>query len=337
MAEKRIMYFLKSFIPKKIITFLSEVCLKNSLIIKQIYDVFNYLKFSRTFSYNGLNRLEYELITNYHVIEKGLSFQKIKKNFGKERIKIILKLLDKFLAKKYDTTNIFYNATVSTLREYIKWHKTHSFDVKWLESKIKNYPLKFNNYGGVIEIDKDQYIKMAKGNFKELVYSRKSIRNYSSKNISLSSIKKSLKLAQMSPSACNRQPAKVYIIGNKSKIVNVLKLHKGNRGFGNLANKLLIITSDLSTYKGSSEFYGPMIDGSLFAMSLIYSLHYQGLGVCPLNWFASIKRDRALHKLLNIPFNEKVIILILVGNLPDSFKAAKSNRRKTKEIFRIIN
>jgi nitroreductase len=67
-------------------------------------------------------------------------------------------------------------------------------------------------------------------------------------------------------------------------------------------------------------------------MSLVYALHFKGIGACMLNWSASKENDMELRKLIDVPDKEKITIIIACGYLPDTFKIARSPRMKTEEI-----
>ena len=171
------------------------------------------------------------------------------------------------------------------------------------------------------------------GNFSQLVGARRSVRHYSSEPVSLSILEEAVKLAQQSPSVCNRQGAKVWWVLRREKIDEILALQNGNRGFGHLAKVLLIVTCDLGVFEGAKERNQVFIDGGLFAMSLLYSLSYKGLGACPLNWCVDVDRDKELHKITNIPRDHRVIMLVSVGHVPNEFSVAVSQRHELKHIL----
>jgi len=95
---------------------------------------------------------------------------------------------------------------------------------------------------------------------------------------------------------------------------------------------LLIVTSNLNYFDGPSEKNQAFIDGGLFAMSLLYALHFKEIGAIPLNWSYVKSQDQELHKLNEVKPNEKVIMFIGVGYPPSKFRVAASKRRKSKEI-----
>jgi hypothetical protein len=72
----------------------------------------------------------------------------------------------------------------------------------------------------------------------------------------------------------------VYSVSNDTAIEQVLALQNGNRGFGHLAKRVLIVSADLHAFIGPIERNKAFVDGGMFAMSLLYALHRLELGAC---------------------------------------------------------
>ncbi|MEM7316122.1 MAG: nitroreductase family protein, partial [Planctomycetota bacterium] len=153
--------------------------------------------------------------------------------------------------------------------------------------------------------------------------------------VDISVIKTAVRIAQKTPSVCNRQSGRVHIYGSEADKTRVLSHQAGNRGFGNQAAYVLIVTADLRCFASPGERFQSWIDGGMFAMSLIYALHAQGLGSCALNWSATSDRDIRMRKDAGIPDNEVVMMMISVGRLPESFPVARSPRKPLEEVATI--
>lgn len=175
--------------------------------------------------------------------------------------------------------------------------------------------------------------KMSKGSFEGLVKARRSIRNFSTEPVDEGLIEEAVRLAQFSPSACNRQGTYVFYTLDHYSIDKILELQNGNRGFGHLAKTLIIVTADRSVSQGVGERKQAILDSGIFAMSLLYGLSYVGLGSCPLNWSVTPEADASLRKLVNIPETHEVSMLIAAGHLPEKVAIANSARNKTHRIL----
>jgi len=66
-------------------------------------------------------------------------------------------------------------------------------------------------------------------------------------------------------------------------------------------------------------------------MSVIYALHSQGYGSCPLAWTAVAGQDKKARAALGIPDNEVIIMMIAVGTLPDELTVARAFRLPQEE------
>lgn len=125
------------------------------------------------------------------------------------------------------------------------------------------------------------------------------------------------------------------MVVDKNLIAQCLSLQNGNRGFGNLVNKLLVVTGDLSSVLGAQEFFDLNTNVGIFIMNLSYALHYNKVAHCILNWYVLPKEDKKLRKLLQIPDEESVVCFIACGDLPERFKIVSSPRITAKDIYTI--
>lgn len=304
------------------------------------YDIYRYLKFSTSLKQpKTLEQFEARIIAHYHVIEKGLSLRDVRPGFGKEVVKSLLKLLENYVNLGYSAEKESFKAATDTLREYIFFNRRNKQDVSNMEGVsfniLKRVNISNSKLGGVIQLAKNEILRNIKRNFKSFAMSRHSIRNFSNEEVDVNVLIDAVKIAQKSPSVCNRQATKVYIVVNSDLIKKVLSLQNGNRGFGHLADKLIVIGSDLQYFEGVGERNQAFMNAGIFSMSLLYALHYEGLGACPLNWCVEPDKDKKLRDVLKVKESETIMLIVAVGHLPDKLNVAKSTRRNTDDIVEI--
>lgn len=164
--------------------------------------------------------------------------------------------------------------------------------------------------------------------------SRHSLRNFVG-TIDLNDIKKAISIAQNAPSACNRQPSRAHIINDHSICEQILEVQTGNRGFGLLADKLIVLTSDLNVFLGPRERNDVYVNGGIYAMNLLYALHHCKIGACALNWCSTPEQDMQLRKIISIRPSETVILIIACGNVPANFKIARSPRNDISTVIKV--
>ncbi|MCK5266691.1 MAG: nitroreductase family protein [Spirochaetes bacterium] len=329
---------LKLILPSSVITFIKSV--KNSYEVKKNfeYDKKRYLKYSGTNSVHTKKQLEARIIAHYHVLEKGLSMPETKLGFGQDVVIALIRLLKKYQSN-FGEYSLQCKAGLASLKAYINFHHENNFLIVQVENEAEDL-IKFfsceSNFAGAKNIFKNDLIINANKSFKKFAFSRRSIRNYTEEDVALDLIYEAIQIAQKSPSVCNRQSSKVYIVHGRKKIDEVLSLQNGNRGFGHLANKLLIVTSDLQSFEGVNERNQAYIDSGLFSMSLLYAFHYKQLGACALNWAVEKDRDIALRNILSIPDSEVVAMMILLGHVPEVVKVACSPRYNLEEVVKVV-
>lgn len=269
-----------------------------------------------------------------HMLEKGLSMRDFRPFFGKDVVTALpdfIHALDERLPFSHDAAAI----ARSVLEAYEKRHEAldkNSTDQEFLsnlKAKFKN-PSSPNvsapNLGGVTHLDKEHLKKAASNGVREALRARHSIRMYEQTSISSDVINDCLESASRSPSACNLQPTRIYVVQNQPKIQQLLNIQGGARGFYSEVPLLFILTYDLAFQIGPRSRMQGYTDTGLFAQSLMLALLEKGIGSCPLNWGQEIETDQNLRKAAGISESENIVMLVSAGNLPDSIQCAKSSR-----------
>ena len=224
------------------------------------------------------------------------------------------------------------------MKEYIEFHSHLGFDIdKNIEKTIKIVLEKnpFNLGLKQLRISSTEYFSNTQKPFDEFCMSRYSVRHYTNKDISLEILRKCIKLAQKSPSFCNRQPTRVHIIKEKSTQKKILALQNGNRGFGHFASLLLVITSDISVTKDIHERNENHLNVGMFIMTFLHALHFYHIGACSLNWSVDEPREKKLREILSLKNNEITLMIISCGHTPENLAIAASPRKPTEEITTI--
>lgn len=256
---------------------------------------------------------------------------------GGGRIEELCEIIKKYsIEDEVDRKTI--ESAVAVLLEYQRVHKKLDYKLSAeLEKNILEIKERYPNVCPINqqEFTKEQFFEDIHSDFSMFSRSRHTVRNYTDEEIKMEELIAAIDLAKNAPSACNRQHTRVHIVSNKNLINRCLEMQSGNRGFGYLGNKLLVITGDLSVVLGSSEFFDLNTNVGIFIMNLCYGLHLNQIGCCVLNWYAMPKQDKKLRKILNIPDEENVVAFIICGKVPDNFKIAESPRLDVKNIYTI--
>lgn len=320
---------------KRIIPFLGHL----AITFENIKDAWRYIRYAGV---PGINRRSKHgelgnIIAGYHVIEKGLTMPETRMGFGKPKIIHLIKQCTTFI-NKYGTENIQIQQAIAVINEYKIFHEKQKFKLDQdLRAKINtlNVLSNISSPSEQITTTKDLFYQNIDKSFPAFAASRKSVRNYTNEDISVETIKKAVHLARTAPSSCNRQGTRVHLITDSAKINQILMLQGGSRGFGHLANKLIILTGELGVSHGVYERNMAYVDGGMFGMNLINALHYNKIGTCPLNCYYSNHKANKIRQVVGIPKSEVFILMITCGTLPNKFKHALSHRSPVQEIIEI--
>ena len=224
-----------------------------------------------------------------------------------------------------------YRKAQSVLAEYLRYHEQIGYDLGSMKKDILPWVDMHCDIGGYHEITKEEWLEKAGGNFEECALSRSSVRTYDSTPISEEEIKDAVRVARKTPSVCNRQSWHTYIVKSPEVKARLIELQSGCRGFGDTADFMAVITSDIRSFIGPYERNQAYVDGGLYAMSFLYALHYKGFGACPLHWMVPLTRSKELRKLLGMGDFENIIMVISVGSIPDLLRTAKSVRHEVDD------
>lgn len=315
---------------------------KNLLLsLKNFFiDYILFYKHSAVFhSDDSVDKLECRAILNYHSIEKGLLFSKIKPRFAKLKVCELHYILDLNVIKDNELSSQMIVA-YSVMCKYYETHKDINENIddyytfeqynKYKNVLGENYDPSFNP---VVKFDNRDFYQNVNADFFSFSNSRKSVRSFTGELVPKEKVKMAVKLAINTPSVCNRQASKVYYIDDKDKIDKLLYIQGGMNGYTENINQLLILTVSRNYFYSVGERNQCYIDGGLFLMNLLYSLHFYKIANCPANWGKISKDDKAVMDIIEMTESEKIVCFIAIGKASDEFKVTLSKRRTVEEVL----
>ena len=278
---------------------------------------------------DDIEKMQYTLLRENHVIEKGMSMRNPRKGFGQQKVLILLDRLQKYFIQYGDKDKDFLDYPLSTIKHYIEYTESNGVEIDEIKKRFEALakecqPLTIQSHAGVLNVNKTDILKMCNKDFESLLYSRHSIRYFSSASIDRNTIIRLLKLAQRTPSACNRQGWKTHVFTGELS-VELMKWQGGCRGFEEELKHSIPVTANLKAFL-YYEVHQAYVDGGLYAMNLINAIHSLGLGCIPLSCGFEFEKLKELEKF-GIPENEVPIVLVAFGELLDNFRIAVSSRK----------
>jgi nitroreductase len=294
-------------------------------------------------TYHHRDNLSAIVTMEYHRLEKGMVLPNRRVGAGQDaiiRLLLAIELQYKFIGATAEgaiglrTISIYLSETPTEALSTDLLDKLALF--KWLHNEylINNMT---SSAGGYKTLAKKELVSSLDFDFEAFALSRHSIRDYADKQIDIQLLKEIVTIAMSTPSVCNRQAWRVYIVTDRVTIESALLFQNGNRGFTDRVPALFIVCADLHRFVSVEERNQAWIDGGLFSMTLMLTIHGKNLGSCPLNWSASRENDQGLRRLFNIPQNEVVIMMLSLGYLQDVVKFTDSPRRSINEVISVVS
>lgn len=279
-------------------------------------------------------KMETDLAIRAHALEKGMSIGSVKVGFGKQKVKALLKDLQHYIY--IGGCKEFVDNACAIIHKYILFNQQVGADMHDIKSMLDGFSNK-----NAIEINtKDEagiYIKHiaavqteSKSSFDVFSQSRFSVRDFGKKKIDFDKVLGALKMCERTPSACNRQSYRIYVYKDESLKNKIFELQGGCKGFYDDMQVAILICGDQRGYN-INELHQVYVDGGIYAMNLLYALHYECLAAIPLTMGQKQGKLKEIKKLMNIPEYEMPCVLIGVGSYKDEYKVAVSKRKNFME------
>lgn len=276
---------------------------------------------------NDKIKMHTDLAIRTHALEKGMSIGKVRIGFGQPKAISLIHDLQRYLHIGGDKT--FATESCSVINKYILFNEQQGADMSVIKSELTNFcavnhisPIEF---GGIYVFNKADTERNSKGSFDIFSQSRFSVRDFGTDKVFLEQIEKALKLAEKTPSACNRQSWKIYIYSDETLRNRIFSLQGGCKGFSQDMQYAILICGDIRGYN-INELSQVYVDGGIYAMNLLYALHFENIAAIPLTMAYKQKQMRLIKKRMGIPENEAPVLLIGAGSYKDSYKVAVSER-----------
>lgn len=158
--------------------------------------------------------------------------------------------------------------------------------------------------------------------FLQIAESRFSVRDYDPRPVEKEKIEKLLRVAQVAPTAANKQPQKIYIITkdeDREKLKTVTKYTFNAPMFF-----VVCVDKDIVWKHKTEDTNSIDIDGSIIATHILFEAYDLGLGSVYVRAF----QTEELKKLFNIPENIKPVALLPLGYPKENAKPAPSHFKK---------
>lgn len=279
-----------------------------------------------------LAQLRYYLIKHCHIVEKGMALPNPREAFGQPKIKDLIAR-----TKTYESLGGQDVGQIvrDTLRQYRELHrgKEELFEPGFInEMDAFVEAAAPEGKGGLKFLVKSQWDDWSVEKFDKFLSFRHSVRDFDRTPVDPTLLTSAIAASLKAPSVCNRQGWFIHYYDDKTKMAELLSYQNGNAGFTECIDKLIIVTGNLKAFT-RHEHNQLFVDGGLVSMNLMLAIHAAGLGSCPLNTCMAYTKEQKLMAAAGIPENERLIMMIAVGNLKDEFSVAQSEKYSLDDVL----
>lgn len=279
----------------------------------------------------------YLLRRDIHRLEKALTMRPLRDSFAlgyiEETVNAYKSVVTGALAPKWVNGEEFKWAT-SVLVEYFEvTRKSNTPLIQRLEQEFRaiepTVSLEDCEHGPLqppddeVPVSYDALLALAKR--------RRSVRWFEQRSVDRKLVDNAIRVAQESPTACNRQPYKFHVFDDRESIQKVAEIPMGTAGFRHQIPGIIVVVGDLSSFFDARDRHLIYVDGSLAITGLLLGLESQGISSCSINWPDMRERELAMKKLLKLKDHERVIMLVAYGYADQEALSPYSAKRDLDE------
>jgi len=297
-------------------------------LIRSIRWLAYYLRYSATLSKVYVpNHSRAWILKEAHTLEKGLSFSSIRPYFGAaKRLKLLREVEASFLAGANQGPR---SIAVGVLEDYLDWHERNGHtneELRKLAEVVNGMERPTQSLrGGTLRYRRDYTAETTKS-YDSIVMERRSVRNFRPDPVPPEVIIEAVRVANYSPSVCNRQSWAVSLVQEPKMVRRMLDLQNGNKGFDDTIGNMIVVLADVRGFLDEYEVFEPFIDAGIFSGALVNALNAHNVGSCCLNLCVSHHMAMNVVRALDLEAGLFPVMMIACGYVADDCQVAMSAR-----------
>ena len=288
-------------------------------------------------SISSIKMLKKRMALISHSLEKGAGIRNSRNGYGKEKAKKLIAVLDNYLYKKGETDCWEFIEAVNVLEFYLELSRNEP-DISDLKKSYQmvreKYPdVNFHEHefrAGFAELSASDLCLGDEdcSTLQKAILKRRTIRFFAKEDVDESLVQNILHLAQSAPSACNRQPIRVYYSMDQDKNHLVDECIPGSLSFRGEVPYFFIVTADRLAFN-DDELFQWYVNGGIYIGYLTLAIHAYGLGSIVFQWPSVCPHEEKLRKTVCIPNDEIVVAIVGYGKIDKQVKCLEAERRKS--------
>lgn len=273
----------------------------------------------------------YDLLQLSHRLEKGLLIKNPKPMWGWEKAYRIVELLK---TNSDEFSSVTANAVLSAYLDAKSKSFCQEDKDKCAEFLIQTgfRPVSFEGVGGTMTVKSPNFSESEQAVIRRMFDTRHSCRKFADRHVSDEDIEEAVRMALRCPSACNRQPFRVYAI-DPAKLAKQL----GRDRLQYEGDRTLVVTGDVRAFT-SGELLDWIVSPSIFAGYLTLSLHSLGIGSCVVrkDLVKNSGYNDAIRVITDMDESEQIVLEMFIGYYKDEMMVPCSYRQTDQGITSII-
>jgi nitroreductase len=165
----------------------------------------------------------------------------------------------------------------------------------------------------------------------QLALRRRSVRFYLHKKVEPHLIQEAMKIAALSPSACNRQAFKFLFFNEENIVEKISNVPLGIQGYK--LPSIIVVTGSYRGYFDERDINAPIIDSSLAVMSFLFALETLNLSSVCINWANLIEKEQKIREIIELDKDEFIVMFIGVGYPSPEGKIPYSAKKEVKDLL----
>lgn len=288
--------------------------------------------------FRSLDTLYRDSLLIAHSFEKALCIEVCRDDFGTQKADRLLDYLT--LAAKdpsFDNHSYAFIESMAALENWLvrrvqlgldcsKWQP--GFELLAEQTSYEVGRIDLSDRAGIVS-DSFASVSGCNKNAINFINGRHSVRSFDSAPVPQETLAQVVELAQSAPSACNRQPSRVYFSGPKSAQV-ISAAVRGNKGFEQSIFQWAVITADTSLFS-CAEYDQWFINGGIYLQSFVLALKAYGIGSCIFQWVVG-DFGKEMRSSLGISANEVIIAVVGFGYPKETFARPVARRMPVSEV-----
>lgn len=280
-------------------------------------------------NYSANQNKTVSVLMSVHMLEKALVMGK-EKYLSAVKYHDIIASISQLIESGASPEEFNIAGSIAIIKSALSTLSGHEDEKAELESLIMKYNIPERFRGGIERIPSKEIFSHNDFDFHAFVSSRHSVRRFKDKIISREVIYDIIREAEYYPSACNRQPCKVYFTENPDTIKRIKKYIDGF--VSPCVHDCLIVTCDRALLNPAERNDQEYINGGIFLAYLVMSVHAHGLASCLFQFLQVNMRQNDIKREFGIPESEIIVAFLGIGEPEDEVICACAQRRPVEEI-----